>query len=45
MRADLRIEVDLDEYGLPVENSDRYYVDKVYGITQPEITDEDQTKL
>lgn len=45
MRADLRIEVDLDEYGLPVENSDRYYVDNVYGITQPEITDEDQTKL
>lgn len=43
LRADLRIEIELDENLMPIEDTDKYFIEKVYGIIQPEVTESDQT--
>lgn len=43
--VDLRIEVPLDKDNIPIENQTSYYVEKVYEIIQPQITEDSQTKI
>lgn len=45
IEVDLRIEVPLDDNNMPIDNKTEYFIEKVYRIIQPEITEKTQTKL